>query len=240
MFRSGNPALREKTFTQNDYAVSADQQMTVSGTINKVGILFLLLLCSAAYSWVNPSGLWVGLGVFGGLIVAMVTIFKMEWARYTAPLYAVFEGLFLGSISMLFAQQYQGIVFNAVVLTLGIFAAMFIIYRSGLIKVTQRFRMGVAAATGGIFLVFIASFILQFFGIQLGLVYGTGFWGIGFSLVIIVIAALNLVLDFDLIERGAASGAPKYFEWYTAFGLMVTLIWLYIEILRLLSLTQRR
>lgn len=214
--------------------------MTVTGTVNKVGILFLLLLCGAAYSWYNPSGLWVGLGMIGGLIVAMVTVFKMEWAAYTAPLYAVLEGLFLGSVSLLFAQQYHGIVFNAVTLTLAIFAAMFLIYRSGLIKVTHRFRMGVAAATGGIFLIFLASFVLQLFGIRLGLIYGTGFWGIAFSVVIIVIAALNLVLDFDLIERGAESGAPKYFEWYTAFGLMVTLVWLYIEILRLLSLLQRQ
>jgi uncharacterized YccA/Bax inhibitor family protein len=240
MFRSGNPALNKKIFQQNHLTVSADQQMTVTGTANKVGILFLLLLCGAAISWTNPSGLLIGIGLIGGFILAMVTIFKMEWARYTAPAYAFLEGLFLGAISLMFAQQSQGIVFNAVALTLGIFAAMFIIYRTGIIQVTQKFRTGVVAATGGIFLVFLASFILQLFGVHLGLVYGTGFWGIIFSLVIIVVAALNLVLDFDLIERGAANGLPKYFEWYTAFGLMVTLIWLYIEILRLLSITQRR
>jgi uncharacterized YccA/Bax inhibitor family protein len=240
MFRSGNPALRKSVFNNNSVAVPADQQMTVTGTANKVGILFLLLLCGAAISWTNPSGLLIGIGLIGGFILAMVTIFKMEWARYTAPAYAFLEGLFLGAISLMFAQQYQGIVFNAVTLTLGIFAAMFIIYRTGVIEVTQKFRTGVVAATGGIFLVFLASFILRIFGIQLGLVYGTGFWAIIFSVVIIVVAALNLVLDFDLIERGAANGLPKYFEWYTAFGLVVTLIWLYIEILRLLSITQRR
>jgi uncharacterized YccA/Bax inhibitor family protein len=240
MFRSGNPALRENLFQKGNLAVPADQQMTVTGTANKVGLLFLLLLCGAVISWYNPSGLLIGVGLIGGFILAMVTVFKMEWARYTAPAYAFLEGLFLGAISLFYAQESQGIVFNAVALTLGIFAAMFIIYRTGVVQVTQKFRTGVMAATGGIFLVFLASFVLRLFGVQLGLVYGTGFWGIIFSLVIIVVAALNLVLDFDLIERGAQNGLPKYFEWYTAFGLMVTLIWLYIEILRLISITQRR
>jgi uncharacterized YccA/Bax inhibitor family protein len=240
MFRSGNPALRENLFQKSNFAVPADQQMTVAGTANKVGLLFLLLLCGAVVSWYNPSGLLIGIGLIGGFILAMVTVFKMEWARYTAPAYAFLEGLFLGAISLFYAQESQGIVFNAVALTLGIFAAMFIIYRTGVVQVTQKFRTGVMAATGGIFLVFLASFILQLFGVHLGLVYGTGFLGIIFSLVIIVVAALNLVLDFDLIDRGAQNGLPKYFEWYTAFGLMVTLIWLYIEILRLISITQRR
>jgi uncharacterized YccA/Bax inhibitor family protein len=240
MFRSGNPTLSEELFKQHGRAISAGEQMTVSGTVNKVGILFLLLLVGASLSWYNPSGLFIIGGAIGGFIVAMVTVFKMEWSRITAPIYAFLEGLFLGGISLVFAQQSHGIVFNAVALTLGIFAAMLIIYRSGLIKVTQRFRMGVVAATGGIFLVFLASFILRLFGIHVGLVYGTGIWGIGFSVLIIIVAALNLVLDFDLIERGAEYGAPQYFEWYTAFGLIVTLVWLYIEILRLLSILQRR
>src|SRR5699024_628901 len=139
------------------------EQMTVTGTINKIGILFLLLLGGATVSWFNPSGLFIGIGLIGGFILAMVTIFKMEWARYTAPAYAFLEGLFLGAISLVFSQQYQGIVFNAVALTLGIFAAMFFIYRTGIIEVTQKFRTGVVAATGGIFLVFVASFILRLF-----------------------------------------------------------------------------
>jgi len=240
MFRSGNPTLSEEVFTQQGRAITRGEQMTVTGTVNKIGILFLLLLCGATISWFNPSGAFIGIGAIGGFIVAMVTVFKREWSPVTAPIYALCEGLFLGAISLAFSQQYQGIIFNAVSLTLGIFGAMFLIYRSGLIEVTHKFRMGVAAATGGIFLVFLAGFILRFFGINLSLVYGTGVWGIGFSLIIVVIAALNLVLDFDLIEKGAAAGAPQYFEWYTAFGLIVTLVWLYIEILRLLSIAQRR
>ncbi|HLR76381.1 MAG TPA: Bax inhibitor-1/YccA family protein, partial [Balneolaceae bacterium] len=150
------------------------------------------------------------------------------------------EGLFLGAVSVMFANVYQGIVFNAVLLTIGIFAVMLFIYRTGIIKVTQRFRMGIVAATGGIFLVYMATFILGFFGINVSLITGNGLFGIGFSLLIVVIAALNLVLDFDLIDKGADYGAPKYFEWYCAFGLMVTLVWLYIEILRLLSKLQER
>lgn len=170
----------------------------------------------------------------------MVTVFKKEWSPITAPIYGFLEGLFLGGISLAFANQYEGIVFNAIALTLGIFAAMLFIYRSGWIEVTQRFRMGIMAATGGIALVYVASIILGFFGINLSLISGTGLFGIGFSLIVVVVAALNLVLDFDLIDKGAEANAPLYFEWYTAFGLIITLVWLYMEILRLLSKLQRR
>jgi uncharacterized YccA/Bax inhibitor family protein len=241
MFRSGNPTLSEKIFNQNGESLATGEAMTVSGTVNKIGILFLLVLIGASVSWYMPSSILMWGGAIGGFIVALITIFKKEWAPITAPLYAGLEGLFLGAISVMYADlYYEGIVTTAVALTMGIFAAMLMIYRSGLIEVTQKFRMGIAAATGGIFLVYIATWILGFFGINVGLISGTGVWGIGFSLLIIVIAALNLVLDFDLIDRGAAQGAPKYFEWYTAFGLIVTLVWLYIEILRLLGKLQRR
>lgn len=240
MFRSGNPTLSEKLFQQSGRAVSAGEQMTISGTVNKIGILFLLLLIGASISWYIPSPLFMWGGAIGGFIVAIVTVFKKEWSPVTAPLYAGLEGLFLGAISMVYASAYNGIIFNAIALTLGIFAAMLITYRSGLIEVTHKFRMGIIAATGGVFLVYLASIVLGFFGINLSLVTGTGMWGIGFSLLVIVIAALNLVLDFDLIDRGAEAGAPKYFEWYTAFGLIITLVWLYIEILRLLGKMQRR
>lgn len=240
MFRSGNPTISEKLFQQSDRAVPAGEQMTISGTVNKIGILFLLLLIGASISWYMPSPLFMWGGAIGGFIVAIVTVFKKEWSPITAPLYAGLEGLFLGAISMVYASAYDGIIFNAVALTLGIFAAMLITYRSGLISVTHKFRMGIVAATGGVVLVYFASIILGFFGINLSLVTGTGMWGIGFSLLVIVIAALNLVLDFDLIDRGAEAGAPKYFEWYTAFGLIITLVWLYIEILRLLGKLQRR
>lgn len=237
---SGNPTLTEKTFQQIGRAVPADGTMTIAGTINKTAILFLILILGASISWYQPWSVFVWGGAIGGFIVAMVTIFKKEWSPITAPIYAGLEGLFLGGISLMYANAYNGIVFNAVMLTLGVFAAMLMAYRSGLIEVTQRFRMGVVAATGGIFLVYLASIILGFFGIELSLITGTGYMGIGFSLIIVGVAALNLVLDFDMIEKGAQANAPKYFEWYTSFGLMITLVWLYLEILRLLSKFQRR
>ncbi len=237
---SGNPTLSEKTFQQVGRAVPADGSMTIAGTINKTAILFLILLLGASISWYQPWPVFVWGGALGGFIVAMVTIFKKEWSPVTAPIYAGLEGLFLGGISLMYANAYDGIVFNAVMLTLGVFAAMLMAFRSGLIEVTHRFRMGVIAATGGIFLVYLASFILGFFGINVSLIHGTGYMGIGFSLIIVGVAALNLVLDFDMIEKGAQANVPKYFEWYTSFGLMITLVWLYIEILRLLSKFQRR
>ena len=240
MFRSGNPTLSEKVFQQSDQAASTGEKMTITGTVNKIGILFLLLLIGASISWYMPSQLFMWGGAIGGFIVAMVTVFKKEWSPVTAPIYAGLEGLFLGAISVVYAGAYDGIVFNAVALTMGIFAAMLMTYRSGLIEVTKKFRMGVIAATGGVALVYFASIILGFFGVNLSLVTGSGWMGIGFSLLVIVIAAMNLVLDFDLIDQGAEYGAPKYFEWYTAFGLIITLVWLYIEILRLLGKLQRR
>lgn len=238
--RSGNPTLSEKTFQNLERSTSAEGSMTVAGTINKTGVLFLILLLGASISWYQPSQIFIWGGAIGGFIVAMVTIFKKEWSPITAPIYAGLEGLFLGGISMMYEAAYSGIVYNAILLTLGTFAAMLLAYRSGWIQVTKRFRMGVVAATGGIALVYFASIILSFFGIQLSLIHGTGLMGIGFSLIIVGVAALNLVLDFDMIERGAEANAPAYFEWYTSFGLMITLVWLYIEILRLLSKFQRR
>lgn len=238
--RSGNPTLSSKTFQTVSQGVAADGTMTISGTINKTVVLFLILLLGASVSWYQPSQVFTWGGAIGGFIVAMVTIFKKEWSPVTAPVYAGLEGLFLGGISLMYANAYDGIVYNAIMLTLGTFAAMLFAYRSGMIEVTKQFRMGVVAATGGIFLVYFASIILSFFGINLSLIHGTGVMGIGFSLIIVGVAALNLVLDFDMIEQGAEANAPKYFEWYTSFGLMITLIWLYIEILRLLAKFQRR
>ncbi|MGD8748000.1 MAG: Bax inhibitor-1/YccA family protein [Balneolaceae bacterium] len=238
--KSGNPTLSEKTFQEVDQAVPADGAMSISGTINKTGILFLILLLGASISWYHPSQGFIFGGAIGGFIVAMVTIFRKEWSPITAPIYAALEGLFLGGISLSFEHAYNGIVYNAIFLTLGTFAAMLIAYRSGLIEVTRRFRMGVIAATGGIALVYVASIILSFFGINLSLIHGSGLMGIGFSFIIVGVAALNLVLDFDMIEKGVAARAPQYFEWYTSFGLMVTLVWLYIEMLRLLAKFQRR
>lgn len=238
--RTGNPTLTQKTFQQAGQAIPGEGAMTVNGTINKTAALFLILLLGGAISWYQPSQLFIWGGAIGGFIIAMVTIFKKEWSPVTAPVYAGLEGLFLGGISLQYASMYNGIVFNAVLLTIGIFAAMLMVYRSGLIKVTQQFRMGVVAATGGIALVYLASIVLSFFGINISLIHGDGWMGIGFSLIIVGVAALNLVLDFDMIEQGAQAQAPKYFEWYTSFGLMITLVWLYIELLRLLAKLQRR
>jgi len=171
----------------------------------------------------------------------MVTIFKKEWAGITAPIYALVEGVFLGIISALFEQKYPGIVTQAVMLTFGTLFCLLLAYKSKLIKVTQNFRLGVIAATGAVALFYFLSLILGFFGIHIPFIHQSGPLGIGFSLVVVVIASLNLVLDFDFIEQGAQMGAPRYMEWYGAFGLLVTLIWLYLEILRLLAkLNSRR
>ena len=241
MMRTANPALNEKVFQQAG-SVDIAQGMTVNGTVNKTGIMLLLLIAGATYTWrefmagnVDAMSLWMMVGLIGGMIVAFVTIFKKTWAPVTAPLYAVLEGFALGGISAMLEATYEGIVIQAVALTFGTAGCLLIAYKSGVIKATENFRLGVVAATGGVMLIYLATYILGFFGIAIPYIHENGLIGIGFSLVVVVIAALNLVLDFDFIEKGAEHGAPKYMEWYAAFGLMVTLIWLYIEILRLLS-----
>jgi len=241
MMRTANPALNDKVFQQAD-SVGVAHGMTVNGTVNKTGIMLLLLIASATYTWsefmagnVDAMSLWMMVGLIGGMIVAFVTIFKKTWAPVTAPLYAVLEGFALGGISAMLEATYEGIVIQAVALTFGTAGCLLIAYKSGAIKATENFRLGVVAATGGVMLIYLATYILGFFGVAIPYIHENGLIGIGFSLVVVVIAALNLVLDFDFIEKGAEHGAPKYMEWYAAFGLMVTLIWLYIEILRLLS-----
>ena len=247
--RSGNPALKYPTFLDlcSGTLVQGDAgAMTLNGTVNKTAMLLLLTLVGAMFSWSqfaaaaaagNPGAMmpYILGGGIGGFIVALVTIFKKEWSPFTAPLYAGLEGLFLGAITAMFGMRYPGIVMQAVGLTFGTLAALLMAYRSGLIKATENFKLGVVAATGGIALVYLATIALSFFNIQIPLIHESGLIGIGFSLFVIVIAALNLVLDFDFIENGVEQGAPKYMEWYGAFGLMVTLVWLYIEFLRLLS-----
>jgi uncharacterized YccA/Bax inhibitor family protein len=222
--------------------------MTLNGTVNKTGMLLLLCVLTASFAWSQvstPAGIvgaqpYMWGGLIGGLVLAVVTIFKKEWAPVTAPLYALVEGFFLGAISAMFNHMYEGIVMQAVLLTFGTLFALLFAYRSGLVKATENFKLGVVAATGGVFLVYMASMVLGFFGINIPMIHESGLLGIGFSLVVVVIAALNLVLDFDFIETGVEQGAPKYMEWYGAFGLMVTLVWLYIEFLRLLSKLQSR
>ena len=243
MFRSGNPALRADTF-QTGVRTLGGEAMTLDGAVNKTGIALVILIAGAALQWNHVFGdvapLVMILGLFGGFVLALVTTFKKEWAPITTPLYAAFEGLLLGGISLTFEARYPGIVINAVGLTFGTLAALLVAYRAGFIRATENFKLGVFAATGGIALLYLVSMVLGLFGVRLAFIHDGSPIGILFSLAVVAIAALNLVLDFDFIERGAAMGAPKYMEWYAAFGLLVTLVWLYLEMLRLLAKLQDR
>jgi uncharacterized YccA/Bax inhibitor family protein len=236
--RTSNPALGEKTFSLR--AAQGEESMTIQGTVNKSAILIGIIIFAGALSWsqfMNGNGISMVLlwgGVIGGLIMAIITIFKKEWAPYTAPVYAAFEGLALGGISAMAEMMFSGIVIQEVMLTVGTFVVLLAAYRSGLIKATENFKLGVVAATGAVGLVYLVSFGMRMFGMEMPYLHSNGIIGIGISLVIVVIAALNLVLDFDFIENGAEQKAPKFMEWYAAFGLIVTLVWLYLEILRLL------
>ncbi len=255
IMRSGNPALSEKTFLDlgSGSVVRSDSgAMSLNGTVNKTALLLVLTLVGALFSWSqfsaamaagNPGAImpYVWGGAIGGFIVAMVTIFKKTWSPFTAPAYAVLEGLFLGAISAMFELRFPGIVTQAVLATFGTLAALLMAYRSGLIKATENFKLGVVAATGGIALMYLAQIGMNLFGFQgMSFINGSSALGIGFSVVVVIVAALNLVLDFDFIEQGVQRGAPKYMEWYAAFGLLVTLVWLYLEMLRLLSKLQSR
>ena len=238
-FRSGNPSLNKNTF--KSFSITAENQMTLDGTVNKTGISLLLLMFTATYTWNSPSLGLMALGGIGGFIVGILTHFKRHLSSITVPIYAALEGLLLGGISTMFEQLYPGIVSQAIFITFGILASLLIAYKSGLIKPTENFKLGVTAATGGIAFIYMISWIMSFWGGSIPLIHSSSTFGIVFSVGVIIIAALNLVLDFDFIEQGVEMGAPKYMEWYGAFGLMVTLIWLYLEILRLLAkLNSRR
>jgi uncharacterized YccA/Bax inhibitor family protein len=246
--RTANPALGDNTFSGLGRVPRAEEAMFIQGTTNKALLLLVCVLITAAWTWSifftsgNPQAVMplMGVGAIAGFIVALVTIFKPAWAGVTAPIYALLEGLFIGGLSSIAESQYPGIVIQAVGLTFGTCLALLLAYKSGLIRASEGFKKGIVAATGGICLFYLVSLILGLFGVQIPLVYGNGPVGIIFSLVVVTIAALNLVLDFDFIEQGAMQGAPKYMEWYGAFGLMVTLIWLYLEILRLLMKLRSR
>jgi uncharacterized YccA/Bax inhibitor family protein len=243
--RTSNPALNEKAFKGQ---VAIGEAMTLQGTVNKTGLLLLCVVATAAWTWGlahsnTPEAVypWMIGGVLGGFVVALVTILKQTWAPITAPIYALLEGFALGGISAVFEKTYHGIAIQAVGLTLGVLFVMLLAYKTGLIRATQGFKIGVIAATGGIAVFYLVQMALSFFfHFQFSAINGGGFWGIAFSLFVVVIAALNLVLDFDMIETGVRGGAPKYMEWYGAFGLMVTLIWLYLEMLRLLAKANRK
>jgi uncharacterized YccA/Bax inhibitor family protein len=243
--KSSNPVLSKQRFENTQVLDQVQgEAMTLNGTINKTLLLFLFLLITGGLSWkltlsgFNPQVLIWG-GAIGGLILALITVFKPKNAPITAPLYAVFEGLFVGSISAMFESFFNGIVMQAIGLTLAILFVMLILYRTGIIKATSKFKKGVIVATGGVALFYILNLIFSMFGGGVNL-FNLGWMGIGIQLVIIVIASMNLILDFDSIETSIQSGQPKYIEWYAGFGIMVTLIWLYLEILRLLALLASR
>ena len=243
LFKSGNPALSEKQFQQT-IPVDSGETMTVRGTMNKFGFLMLMVMAGAAFAWqwfsagkeIMPLMLT---GALGGLVVAIVIVFKKEWSGYLAPAYAILEGLFVGGISayfnFLFQDKYPGIISHAVLITFAVAASMYLLYTLRIIKVTEKFRSIIFVATASIAFFYLLTWILSFFGIRFEFLSTGSTFGIIFSLVVIVIAALNLILDFDMIEQGSAMGVPKYMEWYGAFGLLVTLVWLYLEILRLLA-----
>jgi uncharacterized YccA/Bax inhibitor family protein len=246
MFRTANPALNASTF-ENNRPLFGQEVMTLQGTVNKTGVLLLCVIISAAWTWGlarsdSPQAVlpWMMGGMIGGLILALVTVFRKQWSPITAPLYALLEGLALGGISSLLDVTYPGIAIQSVGLTFGTLFVMLMLYKNGVLRATRRFVMGVVAATGAIFLVYMVDFVLGFFGTRVPLINDAGPWGIAISVGIVIVAALNLILDFDFVERGVQAGSAKYMEWYGAFGLMVTLVWLYLEILRLMAKTRRR
>jgi len=252
--KSTNPVLKDSIFSK-ERALDNTDVMTINGTIHKTIILLGVVMIAATYTWrlffespLNIEGTrdisaiypWMIGGVIGGFVVAIALMFMKQYAGFLAPIYAVLEGLFLGAISAVFENMYSGIVMNAVLATFATFLIMLFAYRTGLIKVTEKFRSIIIVATGAIALMYFFSFILSFFGMQMSFMYGSGLMSIGISIVVIVVAALNLLLDFDFIERGAAAGTAKYMEWFGAFGILVTLVWLYIEFLKLLAKLQGR
>lgn len=264
--RTSNPALHDKVFRPEQTAVidttalgqstfadqappaRATERMTVGGVVEKSAFLLLLLVAGGAFGWsqvertqvgVTLPG-WLLVALLGGLGLALVTIFKPRFAAYTSPAYAVVQGLVVGAISALYESSFQGIVLQAVGLTVGVFAVMLALFALRIVKVTEKLRAGIMMATGAVLLVYIASFVMRLFGADVPFIHDTGLVGIGFSLAVVVIASMNLLLDFDMIEKGAAAGAPKHLEWYGAFGLLVTIVWLYLELLRLLSKLRSR
>jgi uncharacterized YccA/Bax inhibitor family protein len=239
--KNGNPFMKEEVFRNASKDVldsgmiqSSAQRMTVSGAVNKTFILMGIMLLTSVVGYASPGLMWVG--AIAGLVLVVVASFKQHLSMYLAPAYAAFEGLFVGAITAMYAAAYNGIIIQAVSLTIAILFMMLFIYKTGIIKVTQKFRMGVMMATGAVFIVYLASWILGMFGVSIPFLHEGGMMGIGISLVIIGIASFNLLLDFDNFEKGEKFGAPTYMEWFSAMGLLITLVWLYIEILRLLAI----
>jgi uncharacterized YccA/Bax inhibitor family protein len=243
---TANPAMNPTIYRQVGLADNPARAMTVGGTVLKTAILVVILLVTAGIAWsqimtgATPVGYGLAIaGALGGLVMAFVTIFIPRIAPFTSPVYAAFQGLFLGGISAIFEKMYPGIATQATSLTIGVLAVMLFVYGTGIIRATARFKIGVVAATGAICLLYLVDLILAVFGARVPFIHESGPIGIGFSVVVVIIAALNLILDFDFIEKGARQQAPKYMEWYGGFSLLVTLVWMYLEILRLLAKIRR-
>ncbi|MFC3801557.1 Bax inhibitor-1/YccA family protein [Cohnella sp. GCM10012308] len=242
--RSGNPTLNDKAFERQGHGYGRDT-MTIDGTVNKAFIMLVLLMAGAFVAWNNyfAGGDIIPFAAGGailGFVLALIISFTPKTAPYLAPVYAIAEGVFLGAISARYESYYDGITLQAALLTMGIFIALLLAYKTRLIKATENFKLGIFAATAGIMLVYVLSWVLGMFGVTVPYLHESTPIGIGISVFIVIIAALNLVLDFDFIENGAQQGAPKYMEWYGAFGLLVTLVWLYLEIVRLLAKIRSR
>ena len=246
-FKSSNPALKQSTYDGTIFqGITTGQEMTVKGTANKFGFLFLMMMGSTLFSWTqfyrgtNPLPMML-IGVFGGLALALIMGFKKQWSPYLAPAYALLEGLFVGSVSAYYdyvnQEKYPGLVMQAVALTLVVALVMYVVYRYRIIKVTQTFKSVIIVATSALMLFYLIQWISSLaFNYSIGAFTNSATpLGIGFSIIVVCLAALFLLLDFDMIEKGVEAKAPKYMEWYSAFALLVTLIWLYLEILRLLS-----
>jgi uncharacterized YccA/Bax inhibitor family protein len=239
---SANPAMSAEVFRRAGRADTPAAVMTLQGSVLKTSILVIILLATGAYAWhlfdkQAPAlgyGLLIGASL-GGLVLAFVTVFFPRAAPITAPIYAGLEGIVLGTISAVFETMYAGIVLQAVSLSVGVLAVMLFVYGMGIIRATERFKIGVVAATGAVCLVYLATWVLSFFNVSIPYIHGSGPIGIGFSVIVVIIAALNLILDFDFIEQGVRHQAPRYMEWYAGFSLLVTLVWMYLEILRLLA-----
>ncbi len=243
-FSSGNPVMNERAYQKaSNNVLDADmvgtqikgETMTVSGAVNKSFILMGLLLAFALVGYVFPSSMFIMGGGLLGLGIVLLAVFKTHWSPVLAPIYAIVEGLFVGAVSAMYAAAFDGIIFQAVSLTMAVLFLMLFLYKMEIIKVTQKLRSGVIMATGAVFIVYILSFVLSFFGITVPYIHEGGMIGIGISVVIVGIASMNLLLDFDNFEVGERLRSPKYMEWFSAMGLIITLVWLYIEILRLLS-----
>jgi uncharacterized YccA/Bax inhibitor family protein len=248
MFNSSNPVFGKNIFANTARDFTGTNTMTVKGTMGKAMLMLAMVILGASYTWKMAYGLetanaamgWMVGGAIGGLITGLIIAFIPKTAGWLSPIYSILQGLFLGAISAFFEARFHGIVMNAVGLTLATAFLLFFIYRTGIIKVTDKLRTGIVAATGAIALFYLVTWIVSMFGGNVGFMMNSSLLSIGISVVIVIVASMNLLLDFDFIVKGEQAGAPKYMEWYGAFGLMVTLIWLYLEMLKLLAKLSRR